>query len=427
MTTVSRNVYVNPISGSDSNDGSIASPVMSFDKAMDIAYAEFSISVYMDKYRMIDKKYGLGAYVPGGNSYQVTIHIDGGMCLISNGYILDKRLANYGATMYPQDIISIRCKNCGGIELFNSNFTVDDFMFLVLCSSYKQSANTPQYTLTSVACFELEDATVINSTGVACGLVHVQHYVDTDYPTMAAPSDVNGPIRVVVKNSSLTNFAESAAIILDVGKLVHVGAITPFVELANVSAGSPSISGSYVSTLAVSPAIVPEISITNSAFGSDVEYRNGVVRATTAKLRSGSGAFLPNTKYQSYAVDFVSDGWINDSTYSGGVSAITTSYINIQSGGSCRALSPVQEFQSAMSFDVKYVDALEVTDSPGSNQVADSTPLTTTRTIEYRSSETTAFGQTDASPEWVVIDRDGLDIIYAKYLQFRITLITNGA
>jgi hypothetical protein len=153
---------------------------------------------------------------------------------------------------------------------------------------------------------------------------------------------------------------------------------------------------------------------------------------TPTKILLGLGAILPQPggDYEytpSVAQDFIAEGWANDPSYGGGTAKINTSFISIDSGASARALGPVINYPEGISFSTTHVSAVEdETKPPGSKEVIDSTELDSVRTIDVRSSET-LFAQTDPTPEWVPIHKDSSHaLVSGKYIQFRVTLTTEG-
>lgn len=167
---------------------------------------------------------------------------------------------------------------------------------------------------------------------------------------------------------------------------------------------------------------------------------------TPAAIMAGEGAFLPQPSYISavtpglVVVDYtfsptaprsflgnpgvVANAWVDDPSYPSGTVNISTSQITIGTGTSARALSPVQVFPEGISFSTTAIGSIE---DEGAKDVLDSTPLDTTRTIDVRVSDT-PFTQLDASPDWVVIPRNSShQLLTGKYVQFRITLTTEGA
>jgi hypothetical protein len=123
------------------------------------------------------------------------------------------------------------------------------------------------------------------------------------------------------------------------------------------------------------------------------------------------------------------DGWLQDSTFGDGVLQLHTEQkqIILISGTTARVLSPVYRFSDACSLNQFNLSLTEDTSGgAGANKVIDSTPGDSTRTIEYRISDT-PFNQKDASPDWIVQNRAStLSNVHGRYLQFRITFTTLG-
>lgn len=167
---------------------------------------------------------------------------------------------------------------------------------------------------------------------------------------------------------------------------------------------------------------------------------------TPAAIMAGEGAFLPQPSYVSavtpglVVTDYnfspatprsflgspgvVASAWVDDVSYPHGTANISTSQITIATGPSARVLSPVQVFPEGISFSTTAVSSIE---DEGAKDVLDSTPADSTRTIDVRVSDT-PFTQLDASPAWVAIPRNSShQLLTGKYVQFRITLTTEGA
>lgn len=139
-----------------------------------------------------------------------------------------------------------------------------------------------------------------------------------------------------------------------------------------------------------------------------------------------TGCFLPMPMNYSTTM-FPCANWVDDSTYSSGRAQINSTDLQIASGStSARILSEVLDYGENILFRGFGVLADEITDIPGSNAVVDSTPLTTARTFEYRTSNS-SFASGAASPAWDTYTRGNSIISSGRYLQYRITLIQNGA
>lgn len=159
----------------------------------------------------------------------------------------------------------------------------------------------------------------------------------------------------------------------------------------------------------------------------------GYLKATQAETIAGNGAFLPQPGgdydyLPRNVIDFVTQGWVDDTDYTDGRPIISDSYISIDTGDSCRVLGPVLEYEDGIDFTTHYLDSVENdTLGAGSNEVIDSTPADATRTIEVRAA-LAPFLQTDASPSWVTIEKLATHAnIEGKYVQFRVTLTSIGA
>ncbi len=94
--------------------------------------------------------------------------------------------------------------------------------------------------------------------------------------------------------------------------------------------------------------------------------------------------------------------------------------ITLVEGDGVRALSPVYYYGMGLSLTRVKLAAVEF-GYGGFNQVIDSTPADSTRTLEYRVSDT-PFTQTELSPAWNTATRN-VDVspITGRYFQFRIT------
>ena len=162
-----------------------------------------------------------------------------------------------------------------------------------------------------------------------------------------------------------------------------------------------------------------------------VNIPNGLVAINSEQIK-GNGAFLPQP-IDSFDYDpqngaqFVTNGWVNDSNYTDGDAKIEETQITINSGTSCRVLSPVFHYEAGIKFSANYIKSVEDESlASGSKEVIDSSATTATREIEVRVSNT-AFGQTDSSPSWESITKGGSHASYSgNFVQFRITLRTDG-
>ena len=170
------------------------------------------------------------------------------------------------------------------------------------------------------------------------------------------------------------------------------------------------------------------------AFHTDVPLRcspSGAVVGNTVVTSmpyaaSYSGCFLPLPPTISTTM-FSCGDWVNDTAYGSGVLQINATDIQIATGStSGRALSSVQDFGANTLFRGFGVRAEEVTNIPGGNAVVDSTPATTARTFEYRVSDST-FASGAATPAWISYTRGDSFLASGRYLQYRVTLIQNGA
>lgn len=126
---------------------------------------------------------------------------------------------------------------------------------------------------------------------------------------------------------------------------------------------------------------------------------------------------------------FETNGWIQDTSMTGTVS-ISDVYGNgmrHNSSADAAAIGPVWDFGASVTLKGVGLSLFEPeVATPGDNEVVDSTPLTTTRTIQYRISNT-SFLQTDALPAWVDQDRSTYVNASGRYLQLRLVFTMGGA
>lgn len=207
--------------------------------------------------------------------------------------------------------------------------------------------------------------------------------------------------------------------------------IRGFTTVMNSSSSAPAI---YVTTEGVFQGAAPS-STTGSLIGSAAVLQELTPYSwtpTPEKILLGLGAILPQPggdyEYIPTATqNFLAEGWVNDATYVGGTAQIRSSSVSIDSGASARALGPVINYPTGISFSTTRVSAIEDETRPsGSKEVIDSTELDSARTIDVRSSDT-PFAQTDSTPAWVPILKDSSHaLVSGKYIQFRVTLTKEG-
>jgi len=120
-------------------------------------------------------------------------------------------------------------------------------------------------------------------------------------------------------------------------------------------------------------------------------------------------------------------GWVVDPTGPVGTVTKTDDYgITLATGDGVRCLSPVLHYGMGLSLTRILMTATEF-GFGGFNQVIDSTPADSTRTLEYRVSDT-PFTQTELSPAWNTATRNvEVPAIRGKYFQFRITFNLEAA
>lgn len=158
--------------------------------------------------------------------------------------------------------------------------------------------------------------------------------------------------------------------------------------------------------------------------------KEGAILPQPAVFTSGSPT-IPVVDYlfsPSTAGGFTGDPpWINDPSYAAGVAQVSQNQILIASGPSARVLSPVYVYTEGISFSTTCVEAIEDESLPsGAKEVVDSTPLDSVRTIDIRVSDT-VFDVTDPSPAWVAVNKNSSHVLFTgKYVQYRITLTTEG-
>jgi hypothetical protein len=193
--------------------------------------------------------------------------------------------------------------------------------------------------------------------------------------------------------------------------------------------------------------------------GTDFAFNNSVALSIRDNLVSGGMGFLRNTsaveganvtvpsaaQYDAGGMSFINGEalplgicirhdhssnsidrrkfsvWCIDPTGPAGqLSFIDNEAITLVRGDGVRALSPVFFYGRGISMTRIKTAALEFAFG-GFNQVIDSTPGDSVRTLEYRISDT-AFTQTSTGLPWQTLERDAdYTPIVGKYLQFRVT------
>ncbi len=351
---------------------------------------------YIDPIDGLDTNDGLAEITPVKTMEQA---------LINAGFTIDtqytKSISNSGAT---DTFIFLQ-----GITLLTKGLAITSHLY--------SSSNPTYYT----NFYGMNGAILKNVSGEA-----LWDFTEASYQSGSTNYNFYGRFEVrhlnIINNPSLSNIAVSSGL--------HSAGI-----IKNVSCkGCTFNAGCNISaTSLVHDAVAPnKFALANYCTNDYVTSPTGYIKTAPAQTSLGNGAFLPAPNNDMAwlpraAIDFQTQGWLDDSSYGGGRPLIAHSYIVINTGTSCRVLSPVVEYPKGIDFTVHFIDSIE-DDTLGAdhNEVIDSTTSDVTRTIEVRAS-TSTFGQEDASPTWVTIEKNAShNSIIGKFIQFRITLTSIG-
>lgn len=153
-------------------------------------------------------------------------------------------------------------------------------------------------------------------------------------------------------------------------------------------------------------------------------------RVTFTNAPVGTANTIYRTNPPALRAPFLTDGWISDTSMSGGTLDISDSYgagIHHTSVADAAALSPVYDYGKIITIKSIGLSLFEpATNLPGENEVVDSTPLDTTRTVQYRVSDT-SFVQSDVLPAWGDQERDSVTALVGRYFQLRLVFTSGGA
>lgn len=405
--------YIDPISGNDSNDGlSEATPCASMDHVvLNLLGKALSVDGTM---------YEFASYTSPENVAHVINLMRG--TILSRGFHvegLSRSLSSY--TSYHTLTIqgannAMLLVNTAGTAAFHLHSSGGNY------SSSNYVKSTAGLTLRNVRCFANRDV-FCRQTGVFYSYV-----LPGNYAAISAVSFDN----VVVRGCDTLLLHDSIPMYDAAGEVQLV---------RNVLTEAAPVSSDYTTRVLISivKSIIAEPSKTQ-------EVGSYTYAPTPAAIMAGEGAFLPQPSYISaitpglVVTDYnfspsaarsflggpgvVASAWVDDASYPHGIANIASSQITIATGLSARVLSPVQVFPEGISFSTTAVSSIE---DEGAKDVLDSTPADTTRTIDVRVSDT-PFTQLDVSPAWIAIPRNSShQLLTGKYVQFRITLTTEGA
>lgn len=373
--------YVDPVYGLDTNPGTNLEPFQTFHKAMT---SGFGAPASEDDVH----------FIYSNPNAVVNIFVKGGTCPVAKGYYFYS-----GSGVDATTNLHVYGTGNSILLLDNDFFVVSDY-FLDLnsfCYADFPSESFDVY-------WSMENIIFVNLSAVDIKFLHGKQFgLQT-----AGANELN------LKNCSFRGITE----------LFFGEGSKGIINIQNCSVADPCTPATLINA-------ANEFTVTQlkNSVGTDyVEIVSNIAKAKSSESIIGNGAFLPlNSGNYSFDPLFTSNGWIDDASYLDGRPTIAEDAITILSGDSCRVLSPVFNYPDKLRSSLIYVKATEdESGGPGHNQVVDSTPLTIDRTIEVRYSDT-AFLQTDPTPEWITISRGVCDTIEGKYVQFRVTLITNGA
>lgn len=390
MTTI----YVNPATGADANTG------------LSEGAAVESLAGAMGKlYTFVSSTFDYDLFVDLNQDYDDTIVLLGGITVMPRCIRVHSVHGTSGAKTRKLTIVGRSMA-----QLSIPDFAAPEGSMALYMSNYFYNGSGGIYSTTTIT-LELHNVIINHTNTTFTKIAGVSH------GPAAGDAGYGGGHAVKFHNCSIQNMGDAIV------EFVLTDSSACSAEFVNCCIGASNVEANLI-LLTVTGGGSVDTTVSRCAIGSaEIQVRGALLIPSSENSQIGVGSFLPYLR-DVFSPDF--SEWTDDSSYVDGRPAISTSAIAILSGPSCRVKSPVLDVGVLLTIGPKYVAATEVTDDPGSNHVVDSTPLTTTRTMEWRYSET-SFVTGDASPAWTTIDRAGLDLGYGRYFQFRVTLTTVGA